>query len=219
MINVAIVDDHTLFRKGLIMMVGSFEGINVVLEASDGAQLLDAMDNITIDLVLLDLQMPNLNGYKTCAILREQYPDIRVLIISQQTTRESIHKVMELGAHGYFTKNSDPSQLELAIRSLTDKGFYFGMELGSVLREAILWDSKNPPKTTQSQHTLTDREIEILRLAAQELSSQEIANQLCINIRTVDVHRKHILEKTSAKNFIGAVLFAVKHNLITVEAL
>ena len=125
MIRVGIVDDHALFRKGLIMMVESFEGISVVLEASDGRQFLDALDETDLDLVLLDLQMPNMDGYKTCEVLRERYPDLRILIISQQTTRESIHKVMELGAHGYFTKNSDPAQLESAIRSLNDKGFYF----------------------------------------------------------------------------------------------
>ena len=147
MTRIAIVDDHALFRKGLIMMVSTFEGIDVVLEAADGAQFLEALEKTPVDLVLLDLQMPNMDGYKTCAVLREKHPDIRILIISQQTTRESIHKVMELGAHGYFTKNSDPAQLEFAIQSLKDKGFYFGMELGSVLREAILWDAKNPPRT------------------------------------------------------------------------
>ncbi len=219
MIKVGIVDDHTLFRKGLIMMVNSFEGISVVLEAADGRQFLDSLPDNDIDLVLLDLQMPNMDGYKTCEVLRERHPDIRILIISQQTTRESIHKVMELGAHGYFTKNSDPVQLESAIRSLNDKGFYFGMELGTVLREAILWDAKNPSRQALASHALTEREIEIIRLAACELSSQEIADRLFINARTVETHRKHIMEKTGARNFIGAVLFAVKHNLISVELL
>lgn len=213
---VAIVDDHQLFRKSLAHLVNSFEDIEVVLQAGNGREFLDQINTIPVDLVLLDIQMPEFDGFQTCKVLREEYPDLFILIISQLTTKESIHKVMEMGAHGFFTKNSDPEQLEQAIRSVKDKGYYFGNELGSVLREALLWEKKANQSTTVFEDTvqLSAREIEIIKLASRELSSKEIGDTLNIASSTVDTHRKHIIGKTNSKNIVGAVIYALKRNLI-----
>src|SRR5690606_27797013 len=139
----------------------------------------DALENNPIDLVLLDIQMPKMNGFDTCRLLRQHYPEIKILVVSQLTTKESIHKIMELGADGYFTKNSAPEQLEEAIRRLHEQGFYFGPELGKVLREAILWQKKapNPAKMPEITAALTSREIDIIAMAAQELNSSEIGER------------------------------------------
>jgi len=217
MLKVGIVDDHQLFRKSLAMLVGSFENTQVVIEAQNGRIFLEKLEENPIDVVLLDIQMPEMNGFETCRFLHEHYPGVKILVVSQLTTKESIHKIMELGADGYFTKNSDPEQLENAIRSLSDQGYYFGTELGKVLREAILWERKKPKKMPQETVSLTSREIDIIRMAAQELSSAEIADRLSINVRTVDTHRKRIMEKTNTRNFIGVVLYALRHDLITLE--
>jgi DNA-binding NarL/FixJ family response regulator len=214
--NIAIVDDHQLFRKSLAYLVNSFQDVTVVFQAGNGREFLEQIDAFSIDLVLLDIQMPELDGFQTCKVLREEYPDIFILIISQLTTKESVHKVMELGAHGFFTKNSDPNQLEQAIRSVKEKGYYFGNELGSVLREALLWEKKANQSTTIYEDTvqLTSREIEIIKLASRELSSKEIGDMLNIASSTVDTHRKHIISKTNSKNIVGAVIYALKRNLI-----
>lgn len=217
MLRIGIVDDHKLFRKSLSLLINSYENMEVAIDAENGREFLDQLEDTEIDLVLLDIQMPVMDGYDTCKILHESHPDIKILIVSQLTTKESIHKIMELGAHGYFTKNSDPEQLEYAIRSLHERGFYFGQELGSVLREAILWEKKNPPKPINSDIALTARELEIIKMASKELSSGEIADRLCINIRTVETHRKRIMEKTHSRNFIGVVLFALKHNYLSTD--
>ena len=160
---------------------------------------------------------------RTCSskkILNKSYPDLRILIVSQLTTKESIHRIMELGAHGYFTKNSDPEQLEFAIRSMHDKGYYFGTELGTVLREAILWEKNVTNETVVSEKTsLSKREIEIILLAGKEFNSGEIADKLRIEIRTVETHRKRIMEKTKSKNFIGVILFALKNSYINLDQL
>lgn len=219
MLRIAIVDDHQLFRKSLSLLISTFEGIHVAFEANNGKEFIEKLEDTPIDLVLLDIQMPEMDGYETCKILHELHPDIKILIVSQLTTKESIHKIMDLGAHGYFTKNSNPDQLEFAIKSLSDKGFYFGMELGEVLREAILWEKKASKKVIDSTVFLSKRELEIISMASQELSSAEIADKLCINIRTVETHRKRVMEKTHAKNFIGVVLFALKHNYILLDDL
>lgn len=219
MLRVGIVDDHQLFRKSLALMINSFENTKVVIEASNGRIFLEMLDDNPIDLVLLDIQMPEMNGFETCRTLQQYYPEIKILIVSQLTTKESIHKIMELGADGYFTKNSDPEQLEHAINTLHENGFYFGTELGKVLREAILWEKKKPTKPAEVIASLTGREIDIIRMAAQEMSSGEIADRLSINIRTVDTHRKRIMEKTNTKNFIGVVLYALRHEFITMEEL
>lgn len=219
---VAIVDDHQLFRKSLAHLLNSFDEIEVVLQANNGREFLSSIEEYDIDLVLLDIQMPEMDGFQTCRILKDKYPNIYVLIISQLTTKESIHKVMELGAHGFFTKNSDPVQLHNAIISIKENGYYFGNELGSVIREVMLWEKKRNDEQVEDgfeidENCLTAREIEIIKLVSNGKSSKEISEILNINVRTVETHRKHIMEKTNSKNFIGVVVFALKYQLIALE--
>lgn len=220
MLRVGIVDDHKLFRKSLSLLVDSFKETEVVLDAENGLQLLEFLKTVSVDLLLLDIQMPEMDGFETCLILRKKYPDIKVLIISQLATKESIHKVMELGAHGFFSKNSNPEQLELAIKNIYEKDFYFGQELGTVLREAILWE-KNYKIDDYALSTaqISPRELDVIKLACREYSSSEIAEKLFISVRTVETHRKRMMEKTHSKNFIGVVLFILKQGLITVDEL
>lgn len=142
MLRIGIVDDHLLFRKSMTLLINSFEGMRVVIDAENGKQFLGQLSTNVIDVVLLDIQMPVMDGYETCKLLLSRFPEVKILIISQLTSRESIHKIMELGAHGYFTKNTNPEQLELAIRSMHEEGFYFGLELGTVIKEALLWEVK-----------------------------------------------------------------------------
>ena len=216
MLKIGIVDDHQLFRKGLALLANTFKDAGVVLEASNGRELLDRLETVSIDILLLDIQMPEMDGYETCTVVRERYPDIKVLIVSQLTTREAVHRIMEFGAHGFFSKNSDPYQLEHAILSVNDKDFYFGKEFGAVIREAILWEKKkvgsNVPEVVISQ-----REMEVIKLACKEYSSVEIADKLCITVRTVDTHRKRIMERTNSKNFIGVILYVLKQGLISID--
>lgn len=218
MIRVGIVDDHQIFRKSLRALVESLEGTEVVLDAGDGNELLDLLKTKTIDLLLLDIQMPGMNGYTTCSIVRKEYPDVKVLILSQLNSKEAIHKVMEVGAHGFFTKNANPEELENAILSIRHRDYYFGQELGAVLKEALDWDTKQPVKKTGSPK-LTEREMEIIKMACKEHRNDAIADALCISILTVESHRKKILQKTDAKNFLGVLVYALRQGLLTVEDL
>jgi DNA-binding NarL/FixJ family response regulator len=220
MIKVALVDDHQLFRKSLVLLLTAFENITVVFETDNGNELLSFIETSEIDVLLLDLQMPLMDGFEVCKRVKYIDSTIKVLILSQLSSKEAIHQIMEVGADGYFTKNTSPELLENAIRNLLNKNYFFDMQLGAVIREAILWENKRTyyTKLTSSVY-LTSREIEIVNLASQEKGSKEIADILCISVRTVEKHRKHIMEKTQSKNFIGVILFALKSNIIALENL
>lgn len=219
MLRVGIVDDHQLFRKSMTLLVNSFEGMKMVVDAENGKVFLNKLEKETLDVILLDIQMPVMDGYETCKELLNQFPNVKILIISQLTSRESIHKIMHLGAHGYFTKNSNPDQLKLAIKNVHEEGFYFGLELGSVIREVLLMEKKKTASVINIKELFSDRELEIIKLICKQFKSKEIADKLFIHIRTVDSHRKHVMEKSKSKNIIGVILFALKHKIITVEEL
>jgi DNA-binding NarL/FixJ family response regulator len=218
MITVGLVDDHQLFRKSLALLLNSFDGITTIFDTDNGNKLLDFLQTSSIDVALLDLQMPLMDGYQLCSQLKARFPLIKIIIVSQLTTKEAVHKVMELGANGFFTKNSPPEQLEVAIKSVMEKDYYFDLELSAVIREAILWEKKYPSKLFNVDGgSFSKREIEIILLSCREYSSKEIASQLYISVRTVEKHRNHIMEKASSKNFIGAILFALKKNYILLD--
>jgi two-component system, NarL family, response regulator DegU len=219
MLKIGLVDDHRLFRKSLALLIDSIERAEVVLQAGNGKELMEQLETIPVDLVLLDIQMPEMDGFETCKQLRKHYPDVKILIISQLTTKESIHRVMELGANGFFSKDAEPEKLEKAIKDIRAKDYFFDDDLASVIREAILWEKRKPSSLLDAPAPITRREMDIIRLACKELSSSEIADKLFINVRTVETHRKRIMEKTDSKNFIGVVLFALRHELLLLEEL
>lgn len=217
MIKIALVDDHKLFRKSLSLLINSFNGISVVFDSADGYNFLQYLDETDIDVLLLDIEMPILNGFEVCLKAKLIDPKLKIIILSQLTSKDAVHKVMEIGANGYFTKNSSPEMLEEAINDVMDKDYYFDISLSSVIREAQLWNKKRTTTIETDKVILTSREIEIVQLATTEKCSKEIADSLNISTRTVEKHRKHIMEKTQSKNFIGVVLYALKHNLIKLD--
>ncbi|HEX8561765.1 MAG TPA: response regulator transcription factor [Flavobacterium sp.] len=216
MIRIGIADDHLLVRKSLVQLISTFREVEVVMEAEDGRQLLDVMQKGPVDVLVLDILMPHLDGFETCAFIREEYPSVKVLIISHMSSEETLRRVMGCGAHGFISKNSKPEQLDVAIKSVWNKEYYFDVDVATVLRQAIQWKEQS---VTLSSLTISDREIAVIRLAAKEFSSFEIADKLNINVRTVETHRKRIMEKTHSKNFIGVILFALQHKLIRLEEL
>lgn len=218
MISIGLVDDHQLFRKSLSVMLNTIDGLSVIYDTDNGKDLLDFLNDKSLDIALLDIQMPLMDGYELCKLLRSKFPKIKILVVSQITTREAVHKVMEIGANGFFTKNSPPEQLEIAIRSVMKKDYYFDMALSAVLREAILWEKNLKNKTFNiNKDHFTGREMEIIKLSCKEFCCKEIANQLYISLRTVEKHRNNIMEKTNSKNFIGSILFALKNEFILLE--
>jgi two-component system response regulator DegU len=218
-IRIAIVDDHLLFRRSMTLLINSYHGMRVVFDAENGKQFLSSLVSNPVDVVLLDIEMPIMDGYETCKQVKDRFPNIKILIVSQLSSRESIHKMMELDAHGYFTKNCNPDQLELALRNVHEEGFYFGLELGSVIKEAMLWEKNNSIPNVISKNLFSERELQIIQMICKEYKSKDIADKLFINVRTVETHRKNVMDKCNAKNIIGVVLHALKNGMITLDEL
>lgn len=215
-IHLAITDDEALFRKGLIMIVEDYDDIEFTFEASNGQELLDHLKTVDKlpEVLLLDLQMPVLNGVETTKALQKEFPDIRIIILTTHYNKGFIINMIELGAASYLPKNTEPEDMVKTIREVAAKGFYYNDFVMSVIRENMLQKIKHQQL---EQVNLTKRELEILQLICEQLTTSEIAEKLFISPRTVDGHRNNLLEKTGAKNTAGLVVFALENKVVEID--
>lgn len=211
-IKLAVVDDQHLFRKGLISLIGEFDELQVVAEASNGSELLDQVRINKPDVVLLDLEMPIMDGIETTVNLNKKYPDIKVLILTMHNDEEIILHLIEKGAHGFLLKDNSIETIVDAIYAVTESGYYFNDHISKVMVKGLMKSQKIKPGFLDAG--LSEREIEVVKLICKEYTNREIADKLFISVRTVDGHREKILQKTKAKNTAGIVMYAVKHNLL-----
>ena len=221
MINIALVDDHNLFRTSLAAWLNNNEKLHVALECENGKELQLFLPKHQIDVVLLDIQMPEMDGIETCEWLTRTHPGIKILIVSFLKDVDIIYQMMQRGAHGYFSKESAPEELANAILSLDYTSFFFNHSIRHIIQEAKKWkptkkEVSTAPATSHEQ-LFTQRETEILKWVSQGLKSAEIGDKMNIDVRTVETHRRNIIEKTPAKNMIGAVLWAFKEGWIELE--
>jgi two-component system response regulator NreC len=216
LIRVAIADDQMLFRKGMIAIVDTFEGVSITLEADNGRALLDALATADPlpDVVLLDLSMPELNGVETTKIIHRDYPALKIIILSVYGEDRFVTHLMDLGVNAYLFKNVEPQEVERAIRAVVETDFYFNEAFLNALKNRMLVKKPRRLLTDDLPATLTSREIEVLNLICKQLTAPEIADRLSLSIRTVDGHRANLLEKTNARNTAGLVLFAIKNRLL-----
>jgi len=215
MIRVFIVDDHTLIRDGLRTLLAADPLFEVVGEASNGQALLDQLPTVAADVVLLDLNMPVLDGLATTHRLREEYPHLRILLLSMMTHERTIGEALAAGAHGYVLKNADKYEVVAALQGVAAGKRFLCSEIGLGLLEKLLLQEPRPPALGISPGvSLTHREREILQLVASGLTNQEIADQLFTSKRTVESHRQNLLEKTGARNTPALVKYAMEHDLL-----
>lgn len=220
MFKVALVDDHELFRKSLIFVLEQIPTIEVVFDTDDGNLLLNYLEYNTVDLILLDIQMPIMDGFTLCKKIKQLNTAVKILTVSQLTTKESIHEIFESGSNGFFSKNSSTDSFKDAVLSMIEKDYYFDISLSDVVKEAILWKEKqNDNHLTLDKDLLSPREKEIIFWSAKGLTCQQIADQLYISKRTVEAHRKTIMDKTSCLNFIEVVVYGLKERIITLDDL
>lgn len=214
-IKVALAEDQSIFRQGLVNLIGGFDNIKVLFAAENGQELLDKMKNQRPDLVLLDYRMPLLNGLETAKLIREQYDGVRVLILSMYDDQEFVETAMENGAHGYLSKDDEPEEIQKAIYSTMETGYYLNdrtskMLIGKLINKGTMKPFFNGPEVEFSK-----MELEILELICQELTTQEIADKLCKSKRTIESSRTLMMQKINARNVVGLVMYAVKNKLVT----
>jgi DNA-binding NarL/FixJ family response regulator len=220
MINIAIADDEALFRSGISMLLQD-DDISVVLEAEHGQDLLDKLQAASEipDVLLLDLNMPVLNGIEAAKTIRETYPDLKIIILSSHYSKAFITNMLEIGAAAYLAKNASPDEMELTIREVYAKGFYYDQHIMEVIRENMMNKTRPPKSSASFAISLTQREQEILQLICEEKTTPEIAEQLFISRRTVEGHRNNLLSKLGCRNTAGLVVVAIQENLVDVKKL
>jgi DNA-binding NarL/FixJ family response regulator len=213
MINIAIADDQALFRKGMISLLNSFHGMQVVLEAENGEEMLQLLagNHPAVQVALLDINMPVRNGLDTMRQIRVHHPDIKNVILTVHEEDKYINKLIEEGANAYLAKNTTPAELEKAIATVVSHDYYFNENTIRAMHNHV--QGKRVKVSLQPADELTAREKEILKLICKELTTSEIATQLFISERTVDGHRNNLLLKTGCRNTAGLVLFAIKNDL------
>ncbi len=213
-IRVLIADDHKIIRVGLRGLIELSPDIEVVAEAENGTEVKELVQKVKVDVVLMDIDMGHTSGIETTRQLKTTHPEINVLGLTMHEEQEYIIEMLEAGASGYLLKNTGMEELLNAVRTAAKGDSYFSQQVSATLLQAITRQKTAP--SSKSNHTmpLTDREIEVLRLISQEHSNGEIAEKLFISVRTVDTHRRNLLEKLQAKNTAGLVKYAIEKGLI-----
>lgn len=204
-INILIADDHPMIIDGLRMSLSNVAEVKIVADARDGQSVINVLKKFPVDVILLDINMPGLNGFDTLKKIKPLFPNVKILILSMYDMPEFIRSVIKGGASGYLLKNTGKDELIEAIQKAHRGETYFSRDVRQILK-----NEENSP--TSSVH-LTRREKEILRLIAMEKTTSEIAEELFISTHTVDTHRKNLLSKLDVKNAAGLVKFALENGI------
>lgn len=212
-IQIAVVDDHSLFRKGMISILQQVPDFEVVMDATNGQEFLDKLPAQPIDVVLMDLQMPVLDGIKTTEIIRAKHPDIRVLILSMHDEDQFVLHLMEIGANGYLLKDTDPEEVEKAIRKVYETDIYFSDFVSKIMLRKMNRKTQQENKIFNYKTDLSERELQVLKHICEGLTTAEIGELVSLSPRTVEGHRLRMMEKLGLKNTAGLVAFAIRNNL------
>ncbi|MEP6676001.1 MAG: response regulator transcription factor [Ferruginibacter sp.] len=212
-IKVAIVDDHKIFRKGVILSMRPYTNIRFVQEAEDGDSLLEGLTESQPDVVLCDLKMPKKDGIDTTKQIVKNFPNIRVIILTMYEDERFVGHLMDCGASGYLLKSTDPAEIKRAIMDVMRTGFYLNPFVNKVLIKKNYAKQKFNPTLT-SEVVLSEREKEVLTLVCMEFTASEISQKMNISPRTVEAIKDRLMERFGVKNSVGLVFYAMKNQLI-----
>jgi DNA-binding NarL/FixJ family response regulator len=212
MIRVLVVDDHAILRDGIRSILESQEDILVVGEASDGAEAFEFVSNLQPDIVLMDISMPKTNGLEATRLIKERFPQVKVLIMTQHDNREYIAPALGAGASGYVLKRSGRREMLNALRQVQEQGVF----LSSNITQEVLQEYSQPGRNgKEDEHHLTDRERQVLQLVVEGKSNKEIALTFGISPKTVSVHRTNIMSKLGVQNTVELVRYASSNPLVS----
>ena len=210
--NLVIVDDHLLVSDSLKMLIETFSGYHVLYYAKNGMDLQQKIirNNSIPDLILLDVNMPLMNGYKTMEWLAKEYPEIKVLALSMDDDEQIILGMLSRGANGYLLKDIHPDALKIALNEVIEKGYYYSEKVAHTLLKSL------NPKIEIPTIKLEERELKFLQLSCSELTYAQIAVLMFLSPKTIDNYRSKLFKRFQVKNRVGLVIFALKNNLISI---
>jgi DNA-binding NarL/FixJ family response regulator len=209
-IRLLIADDHAIVRDGLKQLLGLFEDVNVVAEAADGGQVLDALRQDEFDLLLMDMSMPGISGLDLISRIKGHYPSQRILLLSMHTDPNLATRALKGGAHGYLSKDSDSSTLIAAIRKVASGGNFLDPSMGVKMVVDISEGEISSPELG-----LTDREYSVLQLLLDGKGINDIARELCISNKTISTHKMRMMKKLGVESTAELVRYAIKHGLVS----
>lgn len=210
--SIAIVDDHRLLAQALSDLVQKFECYEVLFVAENGKDLITYLKRKQIpEILLLDVSMPEMDGFETADYLKEHYPEIKILALTMMDREEYIVRMIRKGVRGYMLKGSRPSELRTALDAIRLKGYYHSEFLAEHLIRSL-----NPvdPESPAANFNLNQRELEFIQLAASELRYEDIADKMCVSVRTVDGYRESVFQKMKVKTRVGMILMALRWGII-----
>ncbi len=211
--DIVITDDHKLFRKGMAALLSDFESVNKIYEANDGVELLKLLENTMPrpELVLLDLNMPNMDGFEATHIIRQKFQDVKIIVLTMEDDEQFILHLVDEGINGYLNKSAEPDEVEMAIEKVITFEYYFSEEVSRLIYNNL----KNFGKSEVSMKVeFTPQEIKLLELICREHTTVEMAEHMNLSKRTIEGHRKKLLEKTGTRNTAGLVVYALKHKVV-----
>ncbi len=211
-IKIIVVDDHELFRKGVIMVLKRMENVEVVGEAENGKDFLCKLNSIIPDIVFMDIKMPEMNGIDATIEAIKRYPQIKIIALSMFGEEEYLQKMISAGVYGFLLKNSSIEEIERAVNLVSQGKNCYSDELLSYFTSKYIKSAFQ----TEDDVNISRREIEVLNLVAKGLSNQEIADKLFISRRTVDGHKANLIQKTGSKNIVDLLVFAIKKGLVEI---
>jgi two-component system invasion response regulator UvrY len=211
---VILADDHALLREALANLVNSFDEFQVIATVGDGNKLVETIQSGTIpDIILLDLNMPGMDGFASAKWLQQHHPDIRILILTMYDSEIALIRLLQSGVKGFLKKDIHPSELRAALKSVSEEGYYYAHNTTGKL--ASLFEKSSEKKSLIDRAILTDKEIEFLRLASTDMTYKEIAHQLSLSPRAIDGYRDALFEKLDVKSRVGMAIYAVKNGVVT----
>jgi DNA-binding NarL/FixJ family response regulator len=213
---IVIAEDHTILREGLRSLLSSNPEFEVVGEAEDGWKAIQCVQKYKPDLILTDLSMPKMNGMEAIREIKRQSPETKVIVLTVHKAEEYILTTFKAGANGYLLKDSTHTELEMAIKKVLSGKQYISPEISEKVIEGYLEGKKTLKKKT-SWDTLTTREREILKLIAEGYKNKEIADNLCISVKTIEKHRANLMEKLNLHNVQALTAFAIEKGLVSLE--
>jgi len=211
-IKVLLVDDHKIVRDGIKLMLEPQAGIDVVAEADSGVKVKNLLQDLSVDVIVMDINMPEMNGIATTKLVKDQNPEIKILALTMSSDDSHIRQMVQAGASGYIMKSAGRDELTKAIQEVMEGKHYFSDQAThSIMMDLV----KNKGKSSAPDPIhITNRELEVLQMIVKEHTNHEIADKLYISPRTVDAHRRNLLQKTGARNTAGLVKYAFQNGLV-----